>query len=436
MIDCKSNLFKMDKPEMYREIAYCRVCGCRHLTEVLSLGILAVSDFVDDPTTETGIEAPLELVLCDPGPGGCGLLQLRHTVSNEAMYRNYWYRSGINRTMTEELADIARDACRAAGLQAGDFVIDIGANDGTLLRGYDVKGLNTIGFEPAKNLYVHGEKGTTKIIVDFFNHAAWSMEFGATKAKAITAIGMFYDLDDPNSFVADVCKCLDDQGVFIIQMMYMPFAIQRNAFDGICHEHLEYYTMQSLENLLSRHALEIVDVQMREEINEGSVRFFVCKKNAPVPGVDDPDCKARVQELRNSEKMLGLQELDTYGALVKRIHAARQSTLEFLRQEKAKGKKIHGYAASTKGNTTLQYYGITTDLVDVIADRNPTKWGKSTVASGIPVISEEESRNQKPDYYFVLAWHFLNEFVSREHEFMERGGKFVVPMPHFKVVSR
>ena len=341
-IDCKPNLFKMNTTELYKEIAYCRVCSSRHLTEVLSLGILAVSDFVDDPTTETGIEAPLELVLCDPGQGGCGLLQLRHTVSNEAMYRNYWYRSGINRTMTEELADIARDACRAAGLQAGDFVIDIGANDGTLLRGYDVKGLNTIGFEPARNLYEHGEKGTTKIIVDFFNHAAWSMEFGATKAKAITAIGMFYDLDDPNRFLADVCKCLDDQGVFIIQMMYMPFAIQRNAFDGICHEHLEYYTMHSLENLLARHALEIVDVQMREKINEGSVRFFVCKKNASVPGTDNLDTKARVQELRNSERMLGLQELDTYGALAKRIQAARQTTLDFLRQEKAKGKKYTG----------------------------------------------------------------------------------------------
>lgn len=422
-------------PQMYSEIKCCRVCGSSHLADVLSLGNLAVSDFVDNPAIETGIKAPLDLVLCDPGHGGCGLLQLRHTVSSEAMYRNYWYRSGINRTMTEELTDIACTASRVAGLRAGDYVIDIGANDGTLLRGYDVKGLNTVGFEPARNLYEYGESGTTKIIIDFFNHAAWSKTFGMAKAKAITAIGMFYDLDDPNSFVADVCKCLDDQGVFIIQMMYMPCALERNAFDGICHEHLEYYTMHSLENLLARHSLEIFDVQMREEINEGSVRFFVRKKNASVPIVSDAGGKVRVQKLRDSEGKLGLEEFGTYAELAKRIQAARQTTLDFLRQEKAKGKKIHGYAASTKGNTTLQYYGITTDLVDVIADRNPTKWGKSTVVSGIPIISEEESRNLKPDYYFVLAWHFLNEFVSREHEFLERGGKFVVPMPHFKVIS-
>lgn len=425
----------MNNVEMYKEITCCRTCGSRNLTGVLSLGNLAVSDFVGKPAAETGIKAPLDLVLCDPAEGGCGLLQLRHTVSGEVMYRNYWYRSGINQTMTEELADIASNAAQAAGLEAGDYVIDIGANDGTLLRGYDVKGLKTIGFEPARNLYEYGEKGTTKIIVDFFNHEAWSKEFGDAKAKAITAIGMFYDLDDPNRFLADVCKCLDDKGVFIIQMMYMPFALERNAFDGICHEHLEYYTLHSLENLLARHALKIFDVQMREEINEGSVRFYIRKTGEAVNDAQVQAGMERVANLRRAEELLGLEELGTYAALAKRIQAARQTTLDFLKQEKARGKKIHGYAASTKGNTTLQYYGITTDLVDAIADRNPAKWGKFTVASGIPIISEEESRNQKPDYYFVLAWHFLPEFIFRENNFFKRGGKFVVSMPEFKVIS-
>lgn len=329
----------MDSSKIYKEITGCRACGFQNLTDVLSLGSLAVSDFVDNPATEAGIKAPLELVLCDTTQGGCGLLQLRHTVSSEAMYRNYWYRSGINQTMTEELADIAGNAARAAGLQAGDFAIDIGANDGTLLRGYGVQGLKTIGFEPARNLYEYGEKGTTKIIVDFFNHAAWSTAFGDAKAKAITAIGMFYDLDDPNSFLVDICKCLDDRGVFIIQMMYMPFAVERNAFDGICHEHLEYYTMLSLENLLARNGLEIFDVQMREEINEGSVRFFIRKKNPLLAGAYDEAGKGRVEALRNAEKTLGMEKLGVYEALAKRIQAARQTTLDFLKQEKAKGKK-------------------------------------------------------------------------------------------------
>ena len=425
----------VDNHLMFKEISCCRACRSKELINVLTLGDLAVSDFVNNPSVDAGIKAPLELVLCNPKSDGCGLLQLRHTVSNEAMYRNYWYRSGINQTMINELEDISQSAANTVGLQPGDFVIDIGANDGTLLRGYKIQGLNTVGFEPARNLYDYGKIGTTKIINDFFNHAAWVDTFQSSKAKVITAIGMFYDLDNPNSFLDDVCKCLDDQGIFIIQMMYMPFALERNAFDGICHEHLEYYTMNSLENLLNRHGLKVFDVQMREEINEGSVRFYICKNVATIKYLINSDAQTRVSNLRNAEERLGLEEHSTYNALVQRIENARKSTLDFLKQEKAKGKKIHGYAASTKGNTTLQYYGINSELVEAIADRNPVKWGKYTVASAIPVISEEDSRAQKPDYYFVLAWHFLSEFLAREQEFLDRGGKFIVPMPEFKIIS-
>ena len=420
---------------MYKEIICCRACHSQELINVLTLGNLAVSDFVDSPEPDNGIKAPLELVLCDPKASGCGLLQLRHTVSNEAMYRNYWYRSGINQTMIDELGDISRSAADVAGLRSGDFVIDIGANDGTLLRGYKIHGLNTVGFEPARNLYDYGKIGTTKIINDFFNHTAWATSFGRQKAKVITAIGMFYDLDDPNSFLDDVCKCLDDEGVFIIQMMYMPFALERNAFDGICHEHLEYYTMKSLENLLHRHGLEIFDVQMREEINEGSVRFYICKKAALAEKSKSSESKKRVSQLRTSEEGMKLEELSTYNDFVRRVENARDLTLNFLRQQIANGKKIHGYAASTKGNTTLQYYEITPDLIEVIADRNPVKWGKYTVSSGIAVISEDDSRALKPDYYFVLAWHFLPEFIARESEFLEQGGRFVVSMPDFRVIG-
>lgn len=420
---------------MYKEITCCRACRSQELINVLTLGNLAVSDFVDNPKSDTGIKAPLELVLCNPKSNGCGLLQLRHTVSNEAMYRQYWYRSGINQTMIDELEDISLRAANVADLQSGDFVIDIGANDGTLLRSYKVQGLNTVGFEPARNLYDYGKIGTTKIINDFFNHAAWLSSFGQQKAKVITAIGMFYDLDDPNSFLDDVCKCLDDQGAFIIQMMYMPIALARNAFDGICHEHLEYYTMKSLENLLHRHGLEIFDVQMREEINEGSVRFYICKKAALSEKSKSSESKKRVSQLRISEEGMELEELSTYNDFVRRVENARDLTLNFLRQQIANGKKIHGYAASTKGNTTLQYYEITPDLIEVIADRNPVKWGKYTVSSGIAVISEEDSRALKPDYYFVLAWHFLPEFLARESEFLERGGKFVVSMPDFRIIG-
>lgn len=421
---------------MYHAVDKCRVCGSTNLANILSLGELYVSDFLDPKEDERGVKAPLELVLCNAKDGGCGLLQLRHTVSGEAMYRNYWYRSGINKTMTDELEGIAKKVASIAGLKSGDHVIDIGSNDGTLLRGYKTEGLTTVGFEPAKNLEQYGSEGTTKIFVDYFNHRAWSEAFGDKKAKIITAIAMFYDLDDPNTFVSDIVKCLDDEGLLVVQMMYLPSFLERNAFDGICHEHLEYYSLLSLENLLKKHGLEVFDVEMREQINEGSLRIYIRKAGHGSSLNVLAGAAERVEELREKERGLGLNDKKAYNDFVERIENAKNQAVSFIKKEVAGGKKIHGYAASTKGNTTLQYYGLTPGLLEAIADRNPVKWGKVTVGTKIPIISENESRARTPDYYFILAWHFLPEFIKREKEFFERGGKFIVPMPEFRVIGK
>ena len=418
---------------MIKEIKKCRACGAKNLVDLLSLGDLAVSDFVENPSLNAGYVAPLDLILCGVEEGGCGLVQLKHTVPSEVMYRNYWYQSGINQTMTNELANITKEASAIVELKSGDTVIDIGSNDGTLLRSYDVKGLKTVGFEPALNLLSLGKQGTTHIIPDFFGKEGWDKAFGESKAKVITAIGMFYDLENPNQFLEDINHCLSDVGVFIIQMMYMPFALERNAFDGICHEHLEYYTILSLDNLLQRHNLEIVDVAIREEVNEGSLRLFIKKKGSALP---DHSGKENVDALRLKESKCGFNEKDAYVKFENSIQLSRSKTMEFLESEKRQGKKIHGYAASTKGNTTLQYYGLSTDLIEVIADRNPKKWGTYTAGTAIPIVSEEVSRDKEPDIYFVLAWHFLPEFIRREKAFLDRGGKFVVAMPEFRVIGR
>lgn len=421
--------------ENIREITSCRLCGSKKLTSVLSLGDPYVSNFLDIEETNGLIRGPLELVLCSQEDGGCGLLQLKHTVSAEALYRTYWYRSGVNKSMTDELTDIALKAEAVAQLKEGDFVIDIGSNDGTLLRAYQTSGLKAVGFEPARNLEELGKRGITKLFVDFFSADAWQREFGDAKAKVITAIAMFYDLDDPNTFVADIVKCLEDDGVLVVQMMYVPSFLKRNAFDGICHEHLEYYSLTSLGNLLGRHDLEIFDVEMREHVNEGSIRVYVRKKWGgtslrPLPGAEE-----RIKSFRANEEKLGLSGKVAYETFVERVLDAKEKSTFFIKDEVAKGKKIHGYAASTKGNTTLQFYGLTPDLIEAIADRNPVKWGKYTAGAMIPVISEEESRARKPDYYFVLAWHFLPEFLVREAEYLKQGGKFIVPMPEFRVIG-
>jgi hypothetical protein len=340
----------------------------------------------------------------------------------------------MNQTMTDELNGIARAVETIAGLKDGDRVIDIGANDGTLLRGYGVKGLRRIGFEPARNLGQYNSVGTTKVLNDFFNFAAWQKEFSGVKAKAITAIAMFYDLEDPNAFVGDVAKILDDNGMFVVQQAYLPLMLATNEIGNICHEHLEFYSLLSMENLMKRHALEIFDVTTND-INGGSFRTYIRHTGKGSALNVAPGAAERVAAMRAAEAKLKLHEVAPYQAFADRVNGIRDRLVAFLKEEKAKGKKIYGYGASTKGNTLLQYFGLGPDLITAIAERNPDKWGKKTVGTLIPIVSEAEARAAQPDHMLILPWHFLEEFRKREVEYFKQGGKFIVPMPEFSIIE-
>ena len=408
----------------------CRVCG-HELVSIFSIGDLYVSDFVDDnlAAEDSSKKSPLHLVLCNEKDGGCGLLQIKDTVSHEDMYRNYWYRSGINKTMTDELAGIAHKIESLVGLKSGDAVIDIGSNDSTLLRSYETDGLELIGFEPAKNLMQYARDGVTEVINDFFAYEQWNKRFEDKKAKAVTAIAMFYDLENPNEFVNDVKRCLAEDGVFIIQMSYLPLMLLENAFDNICHEHLEYYSLLSLENLLERHGLEVFDVELND-VNGGSFRVYICHKNGS-SSINMPiGAGIRLESLKKYEEDFGLDDRKIYDDFVARVEDIKRKIVDLIKKESSAGKKIYAYGASTKGNTLLQYFGLDNKLITAAADRNPVKWGKKTVGTMIPIISEEQARNEKPDYFLILPWHFLKEFKSREAEFLSRGGRFIIPLPH------
>jgi NDP-4-keto-2,6-dideoxyhexose 3-C-methyltransferase len=415
-----------------KSISSCRSCGLKKLVPILSLGEQYVINFLDS-NENSGIKAPLELVLCDINSGGCGLLQLRHTVPLDLMYRQYWYKSGVNQTMRNALADVVDKAEKLIKLKAGDIVLDIGSNDSTLLRSYKTKGLILVGFEPATNLMDEARVGVTKVINDFFNYEAFKKEFGDKKAKIITAIAMFYDLDDPNKFVSDIVKCLDKDGVFIIQQNYLVSMLKQNAFDNISHEHLEYYSMRALKNLLNRHNLEIFDVELND-INGGSFRTYIrhkgCKSIKPFKLA-----KERLKKVEDEEIKLGLHNRKVYDDFAKRIEKIKDKIYNFIKKEVEKGKKVYVYGASTRGNTLLQYCGIDNKLIKAAAERNPAKWGKKTVGTWIPIISEEQARKEKPDYFLVLPWAFIKEFVEREKEFLESGGKFIVPLPEPRIIS-
>jgi hypothetical protein len=414
-----------------KERETCRVCGSDKLIPILSLGEQYVTNFVEDPKSDYP-RGPLELVLCSVKDGGCGLLQLKHTIERDVLYRKYWYRSGISSIMVKALADITSAAKKIVNLSSGDLVVDIGANDGTLLRQYEVTGLMTVGFEPS-NLWNLATEGNSKIINDYFNYGSFQRELGNKKAKVITSIAMFYDLEDPNTFVEDIRKCLDENGVWIIQMNYLGLMVENNTFDNISHEHLEYYSLLSLSNLLERHNLQAFDVELND-VNGGSFRIYVKHRGSNITGF--PGHEERLKKQEAYEEKMGFDNKKVCDQFAKRIEKSKNDLLVFLNQEKKSGKNIFIYGASTRGLVVLQYFGIDNKLISGAADMNPDKWGKYIVGTGIPIMSVEEYRKKKPDYLLVLPYHFIDEIREQEAVFLKNGGKMMVAMPDFKVITK
>lgn len=405
----------------------CRVCYSPRLTPLFSLGTQFVNDFPTKENADQEIQAPLEMVFCE----NCTLAQLKHTAPQELLYRRfYWYKSGVTETMKTALRDITKTAEERFHLQSGDVALDIGSNDGTLLRTYRVPGLITIGVEPAKNLAEEGKKGITHFINDFWSIATYH-RIVKKKAKIITAIGMFYDMEDPNQFVRDAAQALAENGVFLAQLMCSKNMLDNNDVSNICHEHLEYYSFRSLECLFNKNGLEFFDVETNE-VNGKSYRLFAKKIGAGVP--PPPGAQERILAVQKDEK--DLETKQPYLDFFERIEEQKRRCVHFIKQELARGKKIWVYGASTKGNVILQYYGLDHTMITAAAERSSWKFGRYTVGSKIPIVSEEEARVANPDYFLVLPYAFFNEMFEREKEWLEGGGQFLVPLPEFDVVNR
>lgn len=414
---------------------FCRICASKALTPVLSLGDQYIAGAFADPKGKPPVQRriPLDLVRCDPSldQNACGLVQLKHSVPPNILYRSYWYRSGINQTMRDNLAGIAHHAEQTVQLRGGDLVIDIGCNDGTLLKSYRTQGLRLLGFDPATNIIEYARAAGIPVVNDFFSAANLRAVYPDEKPKVITSIAMFYDLENPHSFVQDIKTILHDQGVWILELSYLPTMLAMNSFDTICHEHLQYYSLAPMERLMAEHDLQVIDVSLND-MNGGSFRVVAAHAGKVQPS---PAARARVQDMRLKEFELALDSDAPFAVFRHNIRKIKKDLQTFLKKAKKERKLVHGYGASTKGNTILQYCDITPDLMPAVADRNKDKWGSHTIGTNIPIISEEESRKQKPAYFLVLPWHFITEMKKRESDFFKRGGKFVLPMPQVHFVS-
>ena len=313
-------------------------------------------------------------------------------------------------------------------ISSGDLVIDIGSNDATLLKSYTTKGLKRIGIDPTGNKFKKFYTDGLELIPDFFSKNIFNKKYGKAKAKIITSIAMFYDLENPKKFVLDILEVLDKDGIWHFEQSYMPTMLRMNSYDTICHEHLEYYSLLNIKALLNECGFKIIDVVMNS-INGGSFAVTACKKENPIKSND-----VLIEWLLNNETRMNLNTLKPFKQFKERVYEHRTNLRNLINNLNSDGKKIIGYGASTKGNVLLQFCGFSEKEIICMAEVNQEKFGSYTPGSNIPIVSEEEAELMNPDYMLVLPWHFKETIIKRENKYTSNGRKLIFPLPEIEIV--
>ncbi|MEV6694559.1 class I SAM-dependent methyltransferase [Micromonospora sp. NPDC051196] len=402
------------------ECARCRICGNGTLLPVLDLGSQALTGIFPRPGEGVPV-APLQLVRCSPD--GCGLVQLRHTADLSLMYGDhYGYRSSIRPFMVNHLARKVEQLTGMVDLADSDLVLDIGSNDGTLLKAYPA-GITRVGIDPTGEKWREYYPDDIDLIPDFFSKALFTERYGDRQAKIVTSIAMFYDLPDPLGFMADVRDVLATDGMWMIEMSYLLPLLQTPAYDAICHEHLEYYSLRQIEWMAERVGLTLTSAEITD-VNGGSLCVTLVKDPAR-HRIDT----ASIERIRRQEAALALDTTTPYETFARRVHEHRDKLRSFLDESRAAGKLTLGYGASTKGNVILQFCGIDSRDLPCIGEVSAEKHGSRTPGSDIPIVSEEDAKARRPDQLLVLPWVHRGGFIEREQDFLARGGRLVFPLP-------
>ncbi len=408
---------------MFSTLGNCRICGNPRLLEVLDLGEQMLTGVFPRSRDEQVTVGPLRLVKC-MGEDACGLLQLAHSYDADEMYgENYGYRSGLNASMVEHLhAKVAR-ILGTIDLRDGDLILDIGSNDGTTLSAYPATGLDLLGIDPTADKFRQHYPLHVGLVADFFSASAMQAQRPGKQARVVTSFSMFYDLESPLQFMREVHQVLADDGIWVFEQSYMPTMLEMNAYDTVCHEHLEYYALRQIKWMADRVGFRIVDLEFND-INGGSFSVAVAKTAAGMP-----EC-AEVARVLEQERAAGLDTLTPYQAFAARVEDSRRELLDFVAVARRDGKTIAVLGASTKGNVVLQYCGLAADTIVAVGEVNPEKFGRYTPATYIPIIPESDLLAMKPNYLIVLPWHF-REFFLRNVRFATNN--LVFPLPRLEV---
>lgn len=404
------------------KIKQCRICNSKSLKNLFSLGKMKFTGKF--PKKNQRIPSgDVHLVICNK----CSLVQLKDNFNLNYLYnKDYGYRTGINSTMRTHVKSVVDKISKKVKLQSGDYVLDIASNDGTLLSYYK-KNIKTFGIDPLVNKYRTDYRNINFKVSDFFSYKNICKVNKNIKFKAITALSVFYDIKNPKNFLKDIKKVLHKDGIFNLEFADLKLILENNMFDTICHEHLEYYSVTVIKNLLNKVGLRIFD-HYYNDTNGGSSSYYICHDNAKFK------TSKKITIILKDEKRIKINSPKTYKNFKERIDKIKNNLTNLLKKLKTQNKIIHGYGASTKGNVLLQYFNIDNKFLDCISDRNPKKDNCYTPGTNIKILTEVKSRSLKPDYYLVLPWHFKKEILKREKNIRRNGTRFIFPLPKLKII--
>jgi predicted TPR repeat methyltransferase len=357
----------------------------------------------------------------------CAHVQLMERVAPSAMFDDYLYVSSLSTTLVAHLSSLARVVTERFHIGDKDLVVDVGSNDGTLLRSFSEHGVRTLGIDPAKNLAPLARAKGIDVVVDYFNaQTAEQVVARQGQAAVVTATNVFLHIPELSGFMLGLDRLLRPKGAFVVEAHYLGDLIEQCAFDTIYHEHCSYWSLTAVSRMFARFGFEVFDVE-RLPIHHGQMRMFVGRHGEFEPA---PAVKALLQ----AEKDAGLTSFRTFEHFARRVHDLRQSLREAIFDWRTHGQRIVGYGAPAKGNTLLSYLGLGTGDIDFICDKSTLKQGRLTPGTHIPVVGPEKLVAEQPDYVILLAWNFAAEILEEQRVYRNRGGRFVLPVPALTVV--
>ena len=402
----------------------CRICKSTDCEDIINLGIQVITSRFPHLGDYSTPSTPICLIQCN----NCKLVQLKQYLNGSDLYEHeYGYRSGINNTMREHLKNYNKYVQTYINLEDGDAVLDIGSNDATFLKNYDPK-IKRVGIDPTGKQFAE-YYDNIRLLPTYFTKEAIQTSIPDYKFKIITSISMFYDLPDPVQFAKDIFHVLADDGIWSLEQSYILTMIKMKSIDTICHEHIEYYSLMSIKEIMDRAGFKIIDIK-QNECNGGSFRITVAKMDS----TKFTEATHLIREYLDNEELHKLSDPNTYRTFLKDCDYEVKKLKHLIKAINDSGKKVYIYGASTKGNCLLQYANIGPELIRYAVERNPQKIDKMT-STHIRIISEETMRENPPDYLLVLPWHFKEEIVKRESVFLENGGQFIFPFPSLSIVG-